>query len=143
MRNRVSELPAKQSALDVSGRHELLWERELAYEVRALKVVTRCMQGRILCGDKSGRVSCFDFDNNNKKGWESRERAGGPIYDLTLLHPLSNGVDLLDPACHRCLIVAGAGNGDLVFLDYLSGQAVEVDCGGGPSHRYRFESSVL
>ena len=139
--------------MDVSRWEESIWPApvELDYEVRALKLVTRCARAednRLLCGDKSGRVSAFHFEG--KRAWTAspREDSGhrllkGPVHDLAVVHPLEDATELLDPARAPCLVSVGAGNSELTFLDYLSGEPASVEVEDGLRTWLDLESSVL
>ena len=143
-----SSLPVRT---DVSRWEERLWEAELDYEVRALKLVTRCVRAghnRLLCGDKSGQVTAFHFDG--KRAWTASPREdaghrllGGPVYDLAVVHPLEDATELLDPEQYPCLVSVGAGNSELTFLDYLSGEPVPVEVEESLRTWLDLKSSVL
>ena len=147
-------LPADRPAPireDVSRWQRELWAAELDYEVRALKLVTRCAReedNRILCGDKSGRVSALSF-GEGKVEWtaSSREEAGhrflgGPVYDLAVIHPLEDG-SRIDPERYPCLVAVGAGNDELTFLNYLDGRPEDVELEDGPRAWIHLGSSIL
>lgn len=128
----VGDRPGK----DLSCWDELLWEQKLDYEVRALKLVTRDVpeeQYRIVCGDKSGRITTFLFTGGvpdwNTSPWEEggHRFLGGPIYDFAVVHRLLGKHEFLDPARDRCLLAVGDGNGELTFLDYFVGKPVSVE----------------
>jgi signal transduction histidine kinase len=136
---------------DVSRWDGLLWEQELDYEVRTLKLMTRFVReehNRILCGDKSGRITTFHLDGTPAwatplgKGQGDRP-IGGPVYDLVIVHPLQDATTPLDLDRHHCLIVVGAGNGQLSFRDYLSGEAAVIELEEGPGAHLDLGSSIL
>lgn len=136
-----SERPSP-TRTDVSHWQEEVWAAELDYEVRALKLVTRCARAehnRILCGDKSGRVAALFFDDG-RVDWITSP-LGGPVYDLALVHPLEDASRDIDPE-EQPLMAVGAGD-DLTFLDYLDGRTREVETEDGPRAWLHLGSSIL
>lgn len=138
-------MPTQETRLSTERlalRHQDEWERELAYEIRALKLFTRCTREseyRIICGDKSGCITCFSLDGS--RAWE--EKAKGPVYDLSFVHPLQDGNTLLDPKDQPFLVAAGTGSGELIFLDYLSGQLRRVSFADDSGVRLSSKRAVL
>lgn len=132
---------------DVSRRHELLWEQELPYEARTLKLVSRFARNDdnyLLAGDKSGGVFCFGADG--EVVWPSRGSSslgGGSVYSLAFVHPSADGSRLPDPRRDSCLVAAGTGSGDLVFLDYQTGKPVSVASDCAQVDRLNLGSSIL
>ncbi len=130
------------------GWFEVEWEREFDYELRSLKLVGNCRQAsnrRILCGDKSGRVTCLHFDG--ALAWSypapASDALKGPIYGLTLVHSSLAEPPWVDPHTEPCVIVAGTGDHQLRFLDYFAGQPMAVKVDGQLTDHIQFDDRIL
>lgn len=109
----------------MSGVLGVVWERELAYECRALfaaQVFGDPADRGVLCGDKSGRARCLTLDGKDR--WLVPCELQKPIYALALI-----SFGALDPA--RAIVALGTAGGGVAFRSYLSGEIFHFEHGVG------------